>query len=262
MEKVLLLLITPIIIYAQTTSYIDTVTLKTGKTFSCNLIQITDRLILFDGNEESNGAPLSSINKIYLKELGLIFTENGAFKFNKDSLNILLQKRSINKDSKIWKSYYKKESNFVHRASIGFGLGIPYGMIGINTNLYLTDRLIITGGIGSIPEVDDRGYNIGLKLILSGVNNAYRTKLSVLYGTNAMVVSIKYTNETVHEIGKGLKIGPGFQYLLGEKKTFGIDVDSFYIVTSKFNENSDSLTNPEDDDIGRIAFSIGLSFLF
>lgn len=262
MKIIAFFLILPLIISAQSTSYLDSVTLKTGKTFNCNLIHISDRLIQFDGNEKSNGAPLSFINKIYIKELGLIFTEQDTFIYNKDSLNILLQKRSVNRDSKIWKSYYKDEGDFDHRASIGVGLGIPYGIFGINAELYLTNRILLTGGIGSIPEVDVTGFNLGLKLILSGVKDAYRTRLSVLYGTNSNVVSIKYANETVDEIGKGLKVGIGFQYLLGRKKTFGIDVDSFYIVTSKFNENSNSMINPEEDDIGRIAFSFGLRFLF
>lgn len=69
--------------------------------------------------------------------------------------------------------------------SIGIGLGIPFGGIGLNVGTNVIDNLNVFGGVGYLFA--GVGYNIGLRKDFPSESHA-QFYLTAMYGTNAGIL--------------------------------------------------------------------------
>lgn len=113
--------------------------------------------------------------------------------------------------------------------SIGIGLGIPYGILGLNLDINLVNNLNLSAGLGSTIRAG-AGYSIGFKFFLTPIDNIFRPRVSAYYGINTIVVF--EGNEDLNKAYRGLSLGLGAQ-LLWQKTKNGFDFDVYYIATSE-----------------------------
>ncbi|MBL7960393.1 hypothetical protein JNL27_09160 [bacterium] len=139
-----------------------------------------------------------------------------------------------------------EETRFA-RSSFGLGLGIPYGILGINGEFAVWNNFSITGGVGT-TILAGVGYNVGGKYYFRNVGNTWRPRISAYYGTNAVAVVIGGNSDDDRTFS-GITFGIGQQWMWGKNKSHGIDLDILYIASSKVFDRT--------DENGRVKFSIG-----
>ncbi len=100
--------------------------------------------------------------------------------------------------------------------SFGLGLGVPYGLFGVNMNYKLNDTFDATAGIGV-------GYGAGVRYHPISTNE--KVRLTAFYGTNMLLK--KSTSSTVERFN-GINIGIGYGAL-----SDGWDVDLIYVFISQ-----------------------------
>jgi len=146
---------------------------------------------------------------------------------------------------------FKKNSN-------GVGFGIPYGIIGINTDINLAQNLNLSVGIGTTIFAG-MGYNFGLKYYLLPVNHTFRPRISAYYGTNAIVLieTGGWASNEEGESYKGVTLGIGSQWMWGESKSNGMDIDIMYIASSGLDIDELRRDGYNIEDPGNIKLSIG-----
>jgi len=143
----------------------------------------------------------------------------------KDSIQVELSNGSIIK-------YPRNEISGIesipikNNGSIGVGLGIQYGILGINGEYEIQGLFGFTAGIGS-SIISGLAYNLGAKLYLLNATYTWRPRLSIYYGVNG-AVTYGSNNETC----TGVSIGAGFKVMLGDAKTHGFDFDIIYLASS------------------------------
>jgi hypothetical protein len=151
---------------------------------------------------------------------------------------------------------YSNESADHYKGSCGFGLGIPYGLIGVNVDHVLFGNVYISGGVGiSIPV--GMGYSVGLKKYAFSRNRSFRPRLSAFYGTNAIVL-----HDGLNEAYQGISIGVGFQWMWGRHNSHGIDLDITSIVTTNWDKERLKKAGVDFDDFNNQALSLGYRFSF
>lgn len=119
---------------------------------------------------------------------------------------------------------------FGRRGAIGLGLGIPYGILGINGELAILPRLSLSAGIGTTIFVG-LGYNAGLKVYLREPEKRWQPNLSAYYGINGMIINEGYYNE-FNQKYPGLTLGIGQMWQLGVQRRSGFDFSLMVLVTS------------------------------
>mgnify|MGYP000530703033 FL=1 len=105
--------------------------------------------------------------------------------------------------------------------SIGVGVGIPFGGLGLNYEYRLNDYAALIMGLGFVPE--NVGYNAGVRFYYPKPTATFRGRLSVLYGVNAIEDNI-YTDK--YETQTGLSVGPGLSWFFS--KNLALDVDFLF----------------------------------
>lgn len=151
--------------------------------------------------------------------------------------------------------------------SVGAGLGVPYGVLGLNGEYAIADNVNLTAGIGT-TILAGAGYNIGIKYYLKDVGNAWRPRISAYYGINGIIiVQYAWSSEPfIEEVHSGLTLGIGTSWMWGDAKKHGIDLDIMYIATSGYFERKDELeekyTNISWEEFGRVKISIGFRYGF
>lgn len=143
--------------------------------------------------------------------------------------------------------------------SWGLGFGIPYGVLGANIDVNVVDNLNLSFGLGT-TVIAGVGYNFGFKYFFTSVENTMRPRILAFYGVNA-VSSIGDDTETY----TGLSIGAGLQWMWGESKSSGMDVDIIYVATTGY--DVDELEDRyggmyEIEEIGKVKLSIGYRHSF
>lgn len=126
------------------------------------------------------------------------------------------------------------------------GLGIPYGVLGVNLELLPEDIAALTAGVGA--GVDSPGWSAGLRLYPLKKSDKLIPRLSVYYGTVAV---LKDSNG--YNMDTGAAYGAGFDYKLSDNR--GIDFELLYV----------DYETPEgyiEKDGGDIKLSVGYGFVF
>ena len=101
------------------------------------------------------------------------------------------------------------------RGSFGFGIGIPYGVIGANAELNTGNYLAVSAGIGH-TIVAGVGYSAGLRGYFRPPDAGFRPRASLFYGT-AFVADDLSEN--------GLTVGIGGRSMFGATRRHGVDYD-------------------------------------
>lgn len=146
--------------------------------------------------------------------------------------------------------------------SLGVGLGMPYGILGINGEYVIYNNVALTAGVGTTMGIEAGiGYNIGIKYYLKDIGKTWRPRISAYYGTNGFI-ELDFSTE---EVFNGLTLGIGQQWMWGDRKRHGLDLDILYIVTSGVYDRIDELENEGYEKIeesGRVKLSIGYRYGF
>jgi len=139
------------------------------------------------------------------------------------------------------------------RFSLGAGLGIPFGVIGIGCEV----TPILSSGPDSIANyfslnlglgvaVAGVGYSLGFRLYPLGRDRVWAPKLSLLYGVVAVV--------DWKDIVRGFSVGGGVVRRLRGK--LSLDADLIFII------NHFGFDYIDWDSIGRLKVSLGLRWNF
>jgi len=147
----------------------------------------------------------------------------------------------------------------IDKNSWGLGFGIPYGVLGANVDVNIVDNLNLSFGLGT-TVIAGVGYNFGFKYFFTSVENSIRPRILAFYGVNA-----------ASEIGDdtatytGLSLGGGIQWMWGETKSNGLDIDIIYVATTGYDideleEKYGSMYQIED--FGKVKISIGYRHSF
>jgi hypothetical protein len=140
--------------------------------------------------------------------------------------------------------------------TIGVGVGIPYGVIGVNIDINVAPNLNLTGGIGS--AIVGLGYNFGAKYFFSDVSHSFRPRVLAVYGTNSM---LQVTNaSSYNKAYTGLSLGAGVQSMWNE--TSGVDIDLMFIATTGLDVNDLKKIGITADEPAKIKISIGYRYMF
>lgn len=140
-----------------------------------------------------------------------------------------------------------------HPASIGLGLGVPYGMLGVNAD-YLHGAGVVEGTLGVGGFVfTGLTRNVGVRAYLAGNGQGWR--LSAHYGTNALVADWFTFNAY-----DGLSFGVGWRGRFGQS-TWGLDTDLIYIATSDADRYFANMQQAERR-AGKFTLSIGARHFF
>lgn len=106
----------------------------------------------------------------------------------------------------------------------GFGLGLPYGGIGVNYELSFNDYAVPIVSIGYMP--DNVGWNGGIRLYYPGRESKFRGRITGLYGTNTLLEK-KSSHSSQYNTENGFSGGVGFNWRFGQSWAF--DHDLFFV---------------------------------
>jgi hypothetical protein len=148
--------------------------------------------------------------------------------------------------------------------SIGLGMGVPYGGIGINGEIAIYKYFSLSGGIGS-TGIAGSGYSAGGKVYFTSAESKWRPRISADYGINS-AISVTGITE-ISEKFEGITLGIGFLHTLGENRRSGFDFDVLYLATcgnfySRWDEIKKSFSNISEPYLGRVKISIGYRIMF
>lgn len=133
--------------------------------------------------------------------------------------------------------------------SAGVGLGIPYGVLGLNLELNALPVLSVSAGLGTTIFAGV-GWNVGARAYFRKPGPVWRPRLSAFYGTNtAYAVEL---GDPSNKSYLGLTVGAGQIFLW---QNHGFDFDLMYIVNSQYD-------NEHSADYVRIKINIGYRFAF
>lgn len=125
------------------------------------------------------------------------------------------------------------ESKLEEKGSIGLGLGIPFGILGINGEWHATPNIAVTAGVGSTLS-EGLGYSAGMRYYFGAVDGGSRFRLSALYGTNTIILKKSFLEDET-EVYSGLNLGFGWLW------KSGWEFDVIYMVSPDFSDIEDDL---------------------
>jgi hypothetical protein len=140
----------------------------------------------------------------------------------------------------------------IKESTIGIGMGLPYGTVGCNLDIKVAPGLKLSGGYGTTIKAGF-GYIVGLKYFLTTPDQAFRPRLSAYYGTNQMVEYKKY---------HGLSFSVGAQYMWGQNKNRGFDLDIVFMATCDWDLDQLLENGILDDEPYNTTISIGYRYAF
>jgi len=158
-----------------------------------------------------------------------------------------------------WSQETAEDKPVIDKNSWGLGFGIPYGVLGGNVDVNIAPNLNVSFGLGT-TILAGVGYNFGLKYFFSSVENTMRPRIMAFYGVNAMS---EIGNDT--DTYTGLSLGGGIQWMWGETKSNGLDIDVIFIATTGYDidELQDRYgTRYIIEEYGKVKFSIGYRHSF
>lgn len=141
--------------------------------------------------------------------------------------------------------------------SLGIGIGIPYGVFGVNSEVEAISNLNLSLGFGS-TLLAGIGYSAGLKYYLINSEKQLRPRISSHYGTNGLIQRESFGFNT-YEKFSGLNAGAGFLWRFKKAGKTGLDFDVMGLISSGVFQRAEELGIEEP---GRIRFSVGYRFGF
>lgn len=144
-----------------------------------------------------------------------------------------------------------------HDGYVGFGLGIPYGVLGVNMEYNINNYLYLSGGAGMAFDYG-LAYNGGLVAYFSHPDKKWRPRISAFYGINS--AGSYFSSETY----PGITLGAGTIVFFGKRRKNGLHFETHYIASSKFFE----VENFEDYEVykilglSRLKFSLAFRYKF
>ena len=114
--------------------------------------------------------------------------------------------------------------------SVGAGLGIPYGILGLNADLHAVDNVTVSAGIGSTIFAHV-GYEAGLRYSLLSPDHLFRPRVSCFYGTNSVVYFD--LREDLKRSYSGVTLGIGSQCVPRDTH-IGVDFDIYFLTMTNY----------------------------
>jgi hypothetical protein len=154
--------------------------------------------------------------------------------------------------------------------SIGVGIGVPYGVFGINGEVAVHPNFSLSAGIGTTIFAG-MGYAFGARAYLFPAEKKWRPRVSMHYGVNSMIaVSENKSGVSTISDGKsftGLSIGIGTLAMFGERRKSGFDFEIVYLATTggmkdEIDKMNDSRDYEHIDMPGKIKVMLGYRFGF
>ncbi|MEI6090836.1 MAG: hypothetical protein WCR42_10320 [bacterium] len=150
-----------------------------------------------------------------------------------------------------------RANEYPKRGSIGFGFGIPYGLLGVNGEYMINDYFSADLGIGY--AILGLGVNIGGRTYLTPRKSAFRPMVDVYYGTNGIISAYG-----ISKTYAGISGGVGFKWMYGRHKASGLEFELIYLISSAMYDEIDRLREQGYDiqDNGKLKISVGYRFGF
>ena len=157
-----------------------------------------------------------------------------------------------------WAQEPSTDNSSLKKNSFGLGLGIPYGVLGGNVDVNIAPNLNLSIGLGT-TILAGVGYNVGIKYFFAPIDRTFRPKVSAYYGINSAVLKEYYgiDKEDEGEAYAGFSIGGGAQWMWGETKSQGLDLDIIYIATTGYDADELREEGFDVEELGRAKISIG-----
>ncbi len=130
-------------------------------------------------------------------------------------------------------SFTTLNAQIAKTGSIGIGLGVPYGVLGINGEIAVHKNFSLSAGLGS-TLIAGLGYAVGARAYLNPPEKKWRPRISLHYGINSMV-AVQENSGDLPKDGKkfsGLTLGIGTLAMFGEKRKSGFDFEIAYLATT------------------------------
>lgn len=158
------------------------------------------------------------------------------------------------------------------RSSIAIGLGVPYGVLGVNVDIGVAPRLALSGGVGT-TVLAGMGYNFGAKYFLASQESSFRPLVGAYYGTNALAEvqstsqyddpyykgasgakSAAWSSNTPDDFTSfsGLSLMLGAQWMWGASRTSGLDLGVVLIASTGLDAEQLGVEEP-----GRVKIALG-----
>jgi len=118
--------------------------------------------------------------------------------------------------------YYSDTSFTGPFLRLSLGYGIPYGYLGMNSELMLFDYISITGGMGYNPG--GSSWILGFRVYINEPERHFRPRISTFYGT-VSVLSKRYGPEETYENDQGYAYGLGFEWKILNPNKYSLDFD-------------------------------------
>jgi len=143
----------------------------------------------------------------------------------------------------------ESSGNIASRFSLGAGLGIPFGVIGLSCEMnpilgsgpdHIAKYFSLNLGLG--VAVAGVGYSLGFRFYPLGRDRVWAPKISILYGVVAVV--------DWRDIVRGFSLGAGVVRRL--RKKLSLDADLIFII------NHYGFDYIDWDSIGRLKVSLGV----
>jgi len=152
--------------------------------------------------------------------------------------------------------------------SVGLGIGVPYGVVGINGEFAVHKYFSLSAGLGS-SIFSGLGYAVGARAYLKPAENKWRPRISMHYGVNGVIASQESFGSSSYS-GKtfsGLTLGLGTLVMFGERRKYGFDFEVVYLATQGGLQDEIDKMNASGkyshiDDPSKIKVVIGYRFGF
>lgn len=158
--------------------------------------------------------------------------------------------------SVMWAQGEPALSSEMKKNSYGLGLGVPYGVLGMNLDYNIAPNLNLSGGLGTTLFAGI-GYNFGLKYFFAPIEKTFRTRVSAYYGVNSMILKQYGYKDDEGESYTGLSLGIGGEWRWGETKSKGLDFDIIFIATSGIDYDELRDEGFSFEEAGKVKISIG-----
>ena len=136
---------------------------------------------------------------------------------------------------------------------LGVGLGVPYGILGLNLSYRINDLIEASGGYGSARD-GFKGWAIGGRIYPFSELKRFRPRLAAFYGVVGRVTvedNATDTNRTI-DVFEGFALGGGFEWKFFSRHS--LDLDLFYSTGEAPEEYK------TDDSHRRISLGYGYHF--
>jgi hypothetical protein len=162
--------------------------------------------------------------------------------------------------------------------SMGTGIGIPYGIIGINAEYEFVNHFSVGAGLGyaitgSSSTASDifLGYSIGVRAYALPPRYIFRPRVGLFYGTNGLLqvtttyIGSYYSSSSSSTVHTGFNASAGLSFRFTRGGRIGVDLDVLYQLSSTINDKIDELKKAGytlSDEPSKVGVSLGFRYFF